>query len=343
MADSPRGRLRAAVVGTGLIGGSILLRLHEAGLDVVGWDPDQATRAAGRERGVAFPDELGEAVRDRDVVFLCGPLPSLPETLLSAVRHTRDECVLTDVGSTKGAVAAFAAAHGLTDRFVPGHPMAGTERSGITAAVPALFAGAAWVLCPAAEGIGPFRMLSSLIVDVFDARVVPMSPTVHDSVVALASHIPHLLAGSLAGAVAGSDVTDAVLGLAAGSFRDGTRVAGTPARRTANMLLDNREQVVRQLGQVSAFLDGLAAALRARDDDALVALLQRAQGLRTAFLDRDLLAHRREFPADGDHRAEVAYLMGLGAAGGYLTGCRIDGDRVGYTGHLPPAAPADVR
>ncbi|MEH0972410.1 prephenate dehydrogenase/arogenate dehydrogenase family protein [Micromonospora sp. CPCC 205546] len=338
MVDSPRAQPRVAVVGTGLIGGSILLRLHEAGLDVVGWDPDRATRADGRDRGVTFPDDLGEAVRDREVVFLCGPLPSMPETLLTTAKHTGDGCVLTDVGSTKGAVAAFAVAHGLTDRFVPGHPMAGTERSGIAAAVPALFEGAAWVLCPSAEGIGPFRMLSSLVVDVFAARVVPMSPAVHDSVVALSSHIPHLLAGSLAGAVAGSDVRDAVLGLAAGSFRDGTRVAGTPARRTADMLFDNREQVVRQLGQVSAFLDGLASALRAQDSDALVALFQRARDLRTALLDRDLLAHRREFAVGGDHRAEVAYLMELGAAGGYLTGCRLDGDRVGYTGHLPATA-----
>ncbi|MEU9506848.1 prephenate dehydrogenase/arogenate dehydrogenase family protein [Micromonospora sp. NPDC048170] len=340
MVDNPPGQPRVAVVGTGLIGGSVLLRLHEAGLDAVGWDPDRATREDGRERGVPFPDDLGEAVRDRDVVFLCGPLPSLPETLLTVAKHVGDGCVLTDVGSTKGAVAAFAVAHGLTDRFVPGHPMAGTERSGLTAAVPALFEGAAWVLCPAAEGIRPFRMLSGLIVDVFAARVVPMSPSVHDSVVALSSHIPHLLAGSLAGAVAGADVRDAVLGLAAGSFRDGTRVAGTPARRTADMLFDNREQVVRQLGQVSAFLDGLASALRDRDIDALVARFQRARDLRTALLDRDLLAHRREFPAGGDHRAEVAYLMELGAAGGYLTGCRIDGDRVGYTGHLPATTDA---
>ena len=106
------------------------------------------------------------------------------------------------------------------------------------------------------------------------------------------------------------------------------------------MLFDNREQVVRQLGQVSAFLDGLASALRGQDIDALVAHFQRARDLRTALLDRDLLAHRREFPADGDHRAEVAYLMELGAAGGYLTGCRVDGDRVGYTGHLPETADA---
>ncbi|MDI5936952.1 prephenate dehydrogenase/arogenate dehydrogenase family protein, partial [Micromonospora sp. DH15] len=98
--------LRAAVVGTGLIGGSILLRLRERGVDVAGWDPDAATRAEGRARGIDFPDALADAVRDRDVVFLCGPLSSLPETLRTVGRLTGTDCVLTDVGSTKGGIAA---------------------------------------------------------------------------------------------------------------------------------------------------------------------------------------------------------------------------------------------
>jgi prephenate dehydrogenase len=335
MRDRPGGSLRAAVVGTGLIGGSILVRLHEAGVDVTGWDPDDATRAEGRRRGLAFPDEFAEAVRDRDLVFLCGPLPTLPDALLTVAAHAAEGCVVTDVGSTKGGLAAFAVEHGLTDRFVPGHPMAGTEKFGLTAAVPALFEGAAWVLCPAPEGIDAFRLLAGLVVEVFGARVVPMSPSVHDSVVALSSHVPHLLAGSLAGAVARSDVRDAVLGLAAGSFRDGTRVAGTPAKRTADMLFDNREQVVRQLDRVRAFLDELSAALVRDDLDALVDRYGQARGLRTALLGRELRAARREFPTGGDHADELAYLLALGEAGGHLTGCRIGSDTVAYTGHLP--------
>ncbi|RGC70415.1 prephenate dehydrogenase [Micromonospora sp. MW-13] len=335
MVDSPGGNPRAAVVGTGLIGGSVLLRLRERGIDVTGWDPDAATRAQGRARGVPFPDELADAVRDRDVVFLCGPLSSLPETLRVVGRHAGADCVLTDVGSTKGGVAAFAAAQGLTGRFVPGHPMAGAERAGLTAAVPELFDGAAWVLCPAAEGIERFRTLAALIIDVFDARIVPLAPDVHDSAAALASHIPHLLAGSLAGAVAAADLRDAVLGLAAGSFRDGTRVAGTPAIRTADMLLNNRDQVLAQLGRVTAILDQLAAALRAGDAAALVGQYQRARGLRLALLDRELRAAPRDFPLDGDVGDELAYLLSLGSAGGYLTRCVVADGRVTYAGHLP--------
>ncbi|MEO3780434.1 prephenate dehydrogenase/arogenate dehydrogenase family protein [Micromonospora sp. B11E3] len=335
MVDRPGRAPRVAVVGTGLIGGSVLLRLHEHGTDVVGWDPDEATRVEGRARGVNFPEELADAVRDRDVVFLCGPLSTLPETLRTVTRHTRPGCVVTDVGSTKGAVAGHAAAYGLTDRFVPGHPMAGTERAGLTAAVPTLFDGAAWVLCPSAAGMAGFRTLAALVIDVFAARIVPMSADVHDAAAALASHIPHLLAGSLAGAVAGTELRDAVLGLAAGSFRDGTRVAGTPARRTADMLLNNREQVLAQLGRVTAFLDELAAALRAGDADALVAHYQRARGLRLALLGRTTRPAARSFALGAEADDELEYLLSLGSAGGYLTACRVADGEVAYTGHVP--------
>ncbi|MFD0821637.1 prephenate dehydrogenase, partial [Micromonospora zhanjiangensis] len=195
--------VRVAVLGTGLIGGSILLRLREAGLDARGWDPDPQTRRHGRDRGVPFADTPADAVRDRDVVFLCGPLRTLPDTLAEVAGVVGDDCVLTDVGSTKSAVAEAAARFGLTHRFVPGHPMAGTERAGLTSAVAGLFQDAAWVLCPAPDGeLTRFRALAGLLADVFAARVVPLSVPVHDAVVALSSHIPHLLAGALAGGTA---------------------------------------------------------------------------------------------------------------------------------------------
>lgn len=229
MVDRSGARVRAAVVGTGLIGGSVLLRMYAAGVDVVGWDPDEVTRRETRRLGVPAPDRLVEAVADRDVVFLCGPLPTLPATLVEVAAMTGERCVLTDVGSTKEQVAAFAAAQGLTHRFVPGHPMAGTDRAGLTAALADLLTGAAWVLCPApGPATTAFRWLAELLVEVFEARVVPMSATEHDSAAALASHVPHLLAGALAGAVQRAPLRDAILALAAGSFSDGT---GSPEPR----------------------------------------------------------------------------------------------------------------
>ncbi|KAB1939806.1 prephenate dehydrogenase/arogenate dehydrogenase family protein [Micromonospora sp. ALFpr18c] len=341
MTDGTSGRyarVRAAVVGTGLIGGSVLLRLADAGLDVAGWDPDPATRERARASGVAAPDTIEQAVADRDVVFLCGPLPTLPRTLARVAAATAPGCVLTDVGSTKSEVTEVAARLGLLDRFVPGHPMAGAESTGLSAASPRLLAGAAWVLCPApGAATNAFRWLTGLLVEVFDARVVPMSAPTHDSAAALASHVPHLLAGALAGAAERAPLRDAVLALAAGSFRDGTRVAGTPAERTANMLLGNRERVLHELTEVTAFLDALGAALRAGDAAALTARYAEAAAVRSALLGRRFAERDREFPVGGDHAAEVTWLRGLGDVGGHLTGCRVGSEAVSYTAWTPAA------
>jgi prephenate dehydrogenase len=322
---------RAAVVGTGLIGGSILLRLREAGLAVRGWDPDSSTRRYACERGLDFADELVDAVRDRDVVFLCGPLPSLPDTLVTVAKSTGDDCVITDVGSTKSSLASFALEHGLAHRFVPGHPMAGSEHAGLTAANAALFRAAAWVLCPSPHGrIAQFRALAGLLIEVFDARIVPMSPPVHDAVAALASHIPHLLAGSLAGAASRSPTREAVIGLAAGSFRDGTRVAGTPSRRTADMLVNNREYVLRQLESVTAFLTDLSTALRAGDAATLTAHLREGRSLREELASRRMVPSTQVFPAYGPAGDELDFLLALGERGGQLTGCAVDDATVTY-------------
>ncbi|WFE51915.1 prephenate dehydrogenase/arogenate dehydrogenase family protein [Micromonospora sp. WMMD1155] len=341
MTDGTTGRyagVRAAVIGTGLIGGSVLLRLAEAGLDVVGWDPDPATRAGAQLRGVVAPATIEQAVSGRDVVFLCGPLPTLPLTLARVAELTAPGCVLTDVGSTKVEVAEAAGRLGLADRFVPGHPMAGAESAGLTAASPTLLTNAAWVLCPTpGAATDAFRWLTGLLVDVFAARVVPMSASAHDSAAALASHVPHLLAGALAGATQRAPLRDAVLTLAAGSFSDGTRVAGTPAERTANMLLGNRDRVLDGLAEVRAFLDGLAAALRADDAPALVARYAEARAARCALSDRLFTGETREFPVGGDRAAEVTWLRGLGDVGGHLTGCRVDAEAVSYTARLPVA------
>ncbi|MFU8871950.1 prephenate dehydrogenase [Micromonospora sp. SL4-19] len=339
MVGGSGGQARAAVVGTGLIGGSVLLRLRDAGLDVAGWDPDPATRRYADERGVAAPDTLEEAVAGRDFVFLCGPLPTLAGTLTRVAGATDDRCVLTDVGSTKADVATAATAQGLGHRFVPGHPMAGADRAGLAAATPALLDGAAWVLCPAPTGMAAFRRLAALLVDVFHARVVPMSAPEHDTAAALASHLPHLLAGALAGTVQRAALRDAVLELAAGSFSDGTRVAGGPPERTANMLLGNRDRVLAELDAVRAFLDELADALGNGDAGALTGRLDEARAARAALVHRSYTTHRREFPAEIDHAGELAYLRELGAAGGHLTGCRVEAGAVTYTAHLPVAAP----
>ncbi|MEU8315580.1 MULTISPECIES: prephenate dehydrogenase/arogenate dehydrogenase family protein [unclassified Micromonospora] len=333
------GLARAAVVGTGLIGGSVLLRLRAAGLDVTGWDPDPAARRQVRDRGVAAPDTVEEAVTGRDVVFLCGPLPTLPTMLARVAAVTDDGCVLTDVGSVKAEVSTAATVQGLGHRCVPGHPMAGADRAGAGAASADLLDGAAWVLCPGPTGLAAFRRLATLLVDVFHARVVPMSAPEHDGAAALASHVPHVLAGALAGTVHRSALRDAVLTLAAGSFSDGTRVAGGPPERTANMLLGNRDRVLAELDALGAFLNELTEALRGGDAGALADRFAEGRDVRATLRARSFTPHRREFPATADHAGELAYLRELGAAGGHLSEVRETAGAVTYTAHLPAAPP----
>ncbi|MCA2214084.1 prephenate dehydrogenase [Jidongwangia harbinensis] len=321
------------VVGTGLIGGSVLMRLHESGADVVGWDPDPATREFGRSAGLSFAERLSDAVAGRDLVFLCGPLVSLPDALSEVVKHTSDECVVTDVGSTKAAVAAVAE-HDRLRRFVPGHPMAGTEHAGLTAASATLFQGAPWVLCPDQPVALPhFRALVATVSTVFEARVVPMPAVWHDDVVALSSHLPHVVAGALAGAVARSSVRDGVLALAAGSFRDGTRVAGAPSRRTADMVTENRAAVLRQVRLLRDSLDGIVDRLERADDPALRQEFEIGRQLRAELLHRRLEPAERRFAADDE--AERAFLLDLGRAGGHLTGCEVGPDAVVYRALVP--------
>jgi prephenate dehydrogenase len=328
--------LRVAVLGTGLIGGSILLRLRESGIDVAGWDPDPRAVSYARTHDLEFFEQLGAAVQGRDVVFLAGPLSKLPDGLAEVVKHADPGCVITDVGSVKAPIARYAQESGWAHRFVPGHPMAGSEHAGLTAANPALFTGAAWVLCPQPEApLDTFRLLTSLITSALEARVVPLSPETHDAIVAVSSHIPHLLAGSLAGAAARSAVREGVLSLAAGSFRDGTRVAGTPSARTVDMLTHNRAAILESISGVQAILGELADALERADIAALTSAFEEGNGLRRELSDRALQPAAREFRLDADPGAEYGFLTGLGAAGGHLTSCVLDDSAVTYTARTP--------
>lgn len=323
---------RIAVVGTGLIGGSILRRLTESGFDAIGWDPDPDAASFAKDASIPFSDTLSEAVSGRDLVFLGGPLSRLPETLDKVAAHVSRECVLTDVGSTKAGIAAHALSGALAEQFIPGHPMAGTENSGLRAADPSLFESATWVLCPPQSlPLERIRRLSRLILTAFGSRVTFMPPDTHDSVVALSSHIPHLLAGTLAGAVAESDVKDGVLGLAAGSFRDGTRVAGTAPVRTVDMLVNNRDAVVRQLRLIEEFFGGLVAAVRDLDASTLLKRFEIARQLRTELVSRPMRAQTHAFPLTADPTPEFDFLIGTGASGSHLTECTADDQQVVYS------------
>jgi prephenate dehydrogenase len=257
------------VVGAGLIGGSLARRLHDLGRRVTVVDPDPATRAAAAAAGLAVAERVPA---ETDLVVVAVPLDLVPTTLREVAAAAPD-AVVVDVGSVKAAPAQAAAAAGLGDRYVGCHPMAGTEHSGFDHSDADLLVGATWAVT---HGAGPAATAEVVtwVLDCFDATVVVLDPAAHDRAVARISHAPHAVAHALL--VAGEDAPDPVVAglLAAGSFRDGTRVAGRNPARTANMLLENAAALRPVLDDLVAELVALRDGLG--DPAGLLARLERA-------------------------------------------------------------------
>ena len=232
-----------AVVGLGQLGGSLAAALAAAGREVSGWDVDPAAREAAAARGVTITQEMG------GVVVLAVPLPAM-NTALEGLTIDPD-ATITDLGSVKRpVVASLEAAFG--GRFVGGHPMCGSERSGHTAVDPTLFAGARWALCLEPGTELPRWLRVAEVALAVGAEVVPVTAVEHDDAVAAISHVPHLLAAALAAAAATSPLA---LALAAGSFRDGTRVIGSDPAFVTAMVEGNAVPTAEALARVQAQLD----------------------------------------------------------------------------------------
>src|SRR3954452_17830539 len=226
--------MRIAVVGVGLIGGSIGLAARQRieGVSVSGFDPDPQALAAARERG-AVDDAAAstdEAIAGAEGGFVCAAVGALPEAVHAALAAGGD-CVVTDVGSTKGTVVEGLASSGLPEtdleRFVGGHPLAGAEAAGVEHARPELFEDATWYLTPSERTSGMLYERLYRTVSGLGARPEAIPADVHDRVMATVSHVPHVLANVLATQAARALVEDAQRLPGTGpSFRDATRVAG---------------------------------------------------------------------------------------------------------------------
>lgn len=262
------------IVGLGLIGGSTTLAAHAAGHRVLAWDADPAAREAAAGSGLTVTQDLSDA----DLVVLAVPLISLmdrlPETL-AAVR-IGDAATITDVGSLKQPVSAAVAGAGLADRYVGGHPMAGSERAGFSAAHAELFAGARWALALNEDGaygdaqLARWFEVAALVLEL-GAVVVPVTDHEHDEVMGLVSGLPHLLALALACAADGFGSLATTL--AAGSFSDLTRVAASSTTLLEAVTVENRFAVRSALDRLRLQMDrpwadlvrdGHASSLRLR-------------------------------------------------------------------------------
>jgi prephenate dehydrogenase len=271
---------RLTVVGVGLVGGSVAWGAKQRGLarEVVGVDTDRAASRLAVDQGIV--DAVvspAEGVRGADVVVLAVPVGRLEAVAREVSPFVDRATVVTDVGSVKAPVVAKL--EPLFARFVGGHPMAGSERSGVAAASADLFAGARCVLTPTpsteAGAIAAVEGLWSAL----GASVVRMEPAVHDDLVAAVSHVPHLVAAALVNAAAHA-ADGRALTLAAGGFRDTTRVAGGSPDLWRDICLMNRGPVLAMLKSYLKEVESIRDAIERGDDGALLNALSRARAAR---------------------------------------------------------------
>ncbi|MGE0452245.1 MAG: prephenate dehydrogenase [Vicinamibacteria bacterium] len=255
--------LRVAVVGLGLIGGSLARALRTAGHQVRGIDRPGVLRAASRARAIERGVSLEQAADWADVLVLAAPPRANERLLRRLARLGPARLVVTDVSSVKQPIVAEARRLALR-RFVGGHPIAGSERSGFGASRAGLFAGAAWVLTPTAETEAGALRLVRRLARAAGARPIVLDAARHDRALAFLSHLPQLVAWALAGAVRADAVARAELRLAGPAWRDMTRLCRSPARLWAQILAANRIEVVRAVRALRAELGAGARAVAAR-------------------------------------------------------------------------------
>jgi prephenate dehydrogenase len=321
--------VNVAVIGMGLIGGSLLRALAASGHWVIGYDLDPSTRAMARTGAAQAPKEsrwqvsasTADAVATADLVVVATPLTAAAQ-VLDEVAAAGFAGLVTDVVSVKEPMRELATRRlrgsGLRlAGYVGGHPMAGKETGGFAATDPNLFRDCAWVLCLDEETSIDDWLAMARLVTSLSARVVPTTAEDHDRVVAAVSHVPHLLAVALATAIG-----DPLAGtLAAGSFRDGTRVAGSSPELIASMCGGNAGPVLDALDSVLNRLDEIRDGLES--DDPIAAVRKWAAPAHTA---RARWPHGwgapRQIPATPEH------LLALGEDGGWVAAVSSDGRTV---------------
>jgi prephenate dehydrogenase len=280
--------VRIAVLGVGLIGGSIALAARERlDAEVVGWDPSPQALETGLERGALHraAASIADAVDGADAVFCAAPVARMQALVADALEGAGEECVVTDVGSTKRTVtAAFA-----DPRFVGGHPLAGAETAGVAHARADLFDAAVWYLTPRESTSGVLYERLHRLLRGFGAQPAAIDADTHDRVLAAVSHLPHVLANVLvAQAAATLHAGGERLPATGPSFRDATRVAGAPSAIWTDIYLANRDALLRELDGALARLQEVRAALDAGDADAITAWNDAAAEDRRTLLEAHL-------------------------------------------------------
>ena len=295
---------RIAIIGIGLLGASIAHAVKAYGgageVSLYDHDGDVRMRAGKLVPGTIHSD-IATAVTDTDAVFLCTPVGAAGEVTAQVAPHLKPGAILTDVGSVKAAPAeAMMAAAGQDVHVIPGHPIAGTEKSGPEAGFASLFQDAWNILTPTGnQDTGYIDAVASLarFWETLGSRVETMDAARHDRVLAITSHLPHLIAYNIVSTAYDMESVEdgEVVKYSAGGFRDFTRIAASDPVMWRDVFLTNKDAVLETLGRFSEDLAVLQRAIRWGDGDTLMREFTRARGIRKAIIDAGLDTAEADF------------------------------------------------
>ncbi len=280
---------RVCIIGVGLIGGSLARAARAAGLfgEVVGCGRNEANLRRALELGVIdrYDCDPARAAAGADLVVLAVPLGNMEGVLRQVAPVLEPGVIITDVGSAKASVvaAARAALGELPAGFVPGHPIAGTEKSGVEASFPDLFSGRRVILTPVPETDAEALAKVKSLWEGVGAEVVVMDVAHHDEVLAATSHLPHVLAYTLVDTLSRMGERDEIFQYAAGGFRDFTRIASSDPVMWRDICLANHDAVVTMVERFQDDLADLAAAIRDSDGERLLKIFQNAKAARDRY------------------------------------------------------------
>ncbi|MGN6497336.1 MAG: prephenate/arogenate dehydrogenase family protein [Tsuneonella sp.] len=283
---------RIAIIGLGLLGGSIGLAVAEClpGATTTGYDADPQVRRRAAERRLVdrVCDDAGDAVRDAQLVIFCVPVGAIGEAAAAIADALPQDAIVSDVGSSKAAVAEALRATLPGRQVVPAHPVAGTEKSGPDAGFAHLFRHRWCILTPAQDADPAAIAAVTAFWSALGANVETMDASHHDLVLAVTSHIPHLIAYTIVGTASDlEEVTRSeVIKYSAGGFRDFTRIAASDPTMWRDVFLTNREAVLEMLGRFTEDLTALQRAIRRGDGEALFDLFTRTRAIRRSIIEQ---------------------------------------------------------
>ncbi len=281
---------KLAIIGVGLIGSSLSLALKQVGAvgEVIGYGRNRDNLARGIELGVLdrYESTIEDAVKDADIVVVAVPMGAMSSVFAELAGKLRSDAIVTDVGSSKGAVVKAARASLGADfaRFVPGHPIAGTEKSGVEAGFASLYQGRRVILTPLAETDARATARIDAMWRECGAEIEYLEIQHHDKVLAATSHLPHMLAFALVHHLSNLNDHEEIFRYAAGGFRDFTRIASSDPVMWRDVCIANGDALIELIEQYQDELKRVTTAIQDGNADELLRLFSRAKSERDSLI-----------------------------------------------------------